>query len=338
MKPLKGKVFRIITIFIVLSLCLVGCGNSKGKEDLASVKEKVELNAGAVMKNQNGEYKLFNYENGEFSSVDVDGIVLAYDKQSSNYVCLQNQVPYVVTKNEKYQLPHSDYSSLKLSVNGKYVSYFIDDKGLKLKVVNTESNKIIDLNSNVTISGSFYDWYDEDTIMYYGISNDGVNGIFAYNFNDNTEELKYKIKEGFLAYFECYDKNIVFLKSNFQGEKEFMTISKDATDAEILTNEIDEISDVIVNDNKYYFMGKQKDNSKSLYMLKDKKIKRMVYDFPSNLKVNKGLVLDSERNVLFIGSNGSNASEEQLYKCSEDGTIISLFENSTDFMFIVFSK
>ena len=160
---------------------------------------------------------------------------------------------------------------------------------LKLKIFDTNGNKEIEMKSNVSISGTLYDWYDVNTLVYYGVSNDGVNGLFTYNIKENKEELLYKIKEGYLAFIKGTIDNVVFLQLTLENNKELIMIDKKTKDVKLLTDNIEELSDIIINKEKIYFTGKISDNVSSVYELKNNKAKRLVFDFPTVVKTEKGL-------------------------------------------------
>lgn len=336
MGPVKRKCLSIVA-FIVLPLCLLGCSTSKNADDgTGNATEELRINSGAVLKSEEGYYKLYDYENGKYSKTDTEDVVLAYDKESSSYIYTTQGANYVVRNGKRNEIEDKDISGLKLSKGGKYISYFIQDNGLKIKIYEMDNNKQVDINSNVTISGTLYDWYDKDTLVYYGVSNEGVNGLFTYNLNDNKEELLYKIQEGFLAYIKGNEDDVLFLQITLENKRELMVIDKSTKDVKTISCDMDEIKDIVKVNDKYYASGRGKDNVNSLYELDLKKSKRLIYDFPSIVKSEKGLSVDENGNILFIGSKSGLSSEEQIYQYSSDGTV-SLVENTgLDYVFVVY--
>jgi hypothetical protein len=190
------------------------------------------------------------------------------------------------------------------------------------------------MKSDVSISGTLYDWYDVNTLVYYGVSNDGVNGLFTYDIKENKEELLYKIKEGYLAFIKGTIDNVVFLQLTLENKKELIMIDKKTKDVKLLTDNIEELSDIIINKEKIYFTGKISDNTNSLYELINNKAKRLVYDFPAIVKIKKGLKVDQNGNVLFVGSNSSTSKEEQVYTYAQDGSISAVSKESVDLVFL----
>lgn len=331
MKLLKRKYWSIL-VFIVFPLFILGC--SAEKEKAPNVTEDIKLNSGAVLKSEEGTYKLYNYKDGKYEEMKGNNIVLSYDKNSSSYIGVEEGKHYVVHNGHRFEINDSGYSELKLSKDAEYMSYFIENDGLKLKIFDTNENKEIEMNSNVSISGTLYDWYDVNTLVYYGVSNDGINGLFTYNIKENKEELLYKIKEGYLAFLKGTIDNVVFLQLTLENNKELMMIDKKTKDVKILTDNIEELSDIIINQDKIYFTGKVSNNINSLYELKDNKAKRLVFDFPAIVKTEKGLTIDDNGNVLFIGRNDENSKEEQVYTYTLDGSISAVSKNSTDYVFL----
>ena len=336
MGPVKRKYLSMIA-FIVLPLCLFGCSTASDKADAASnVAEEIILNSGAILKSEEGSYNLYNYEDGKYSKMNVDDVVLAYDKESSIYICTENGVNYFVRDGKKNEIKEKDISGLKLSKEGEYISYFIQDNGLKLRIYNTSHNEEIKIDSNVTISGTLYDWYDKDTLVYYGVSDDGVNGLFTYNIKDNKEELLYKINEGFLAYLKGTQDDVLFIQITLENKRTLMVIDKNTKNVETLSLDMDEIKDIVKSDDKYYAVGKGRDNVESLYEVKAGSVKRLVYDFPASVNVEKELALDDNGDVLFIGSKDGVTSEEQIYKYSSDGTVSLIQNTGTDYAFVIY--
>lgn len=335
MKSLKRRCLSSLA-FIVLTLFILGCSSEKIKT--TNVTEEINLNEGAVLKGEDGSYKLYNYENGKYEQAKTNNIILAYDKSSSNYISIEDSKTYIVNSRSKFEIKNSDYSELKLSKEGNYIAYFIDDNGFKLKIFDTSGNKEIEMKSDVSISGTLYDWYDVNTLVYYGVSSDGVNGVFTYNIKENKEELLYKIKEGYLAFIKGTTDNVVFLQLTLENKRKLIMIDKKTKDVKILTDDIEELSDIIINKDKIYFTGKIPDNINSVYELNNNKPKRLVYDFPDVVKTKKGLILDENGNILFVGSNNINSNEEQVYTYAQDGSISSISKNSTDYLFLKYQS
>ena len=104
MKLLKRKCLSIL-VFIVLPLFILGC--SSEKEKTPNVTEEIKLNSGAVLKSEEGIYKLYNYENGKYEQMKSNNIILAYDKNSSSYISVEDGKPYVVGNGNKFEIKDS---------------------------------------------------------------------------------------------------------------------------------------------------------------------------------------------------------------------------------------
>lgn len=332
MRLSKRECFGLF-MFIILPLFILGCASSKDKTP-SNTTEEVKLNLGAMLKSENGIYKVCNYEEGKYKETKSNEIILIYDKSSSNYVCVEDKKYYIVTSKNKFQINDSDYSQLKLSSGGKYISYFVEDNGLKLKVFDTDENKQIDIKSNVAISGILYDWYDQENLIYYGIDSDGKNGLFTYNIKENKENLLYNMKEGYLAFLKTNGDNVVFIQLTLENKKQLMVLNKESKEVTLLSKAIDNLTDIKMYNEKMYFTGKASNNINSLYELDNNKIRRLVFDFPAIVNVEKGLEIDDDGNILFIGSENSSNKEEQIYEYSNDGSISSISESSVDYAFV----
>ena len=320
-------------IFIVLPLLILGCKEENTNSN--NVAEVIQLEKGAVLKSEEGKYNIYNYKNYKYYKEDTQSTVLAYDKGSSSYICIEDGKRFIVYNNKKYIIKDEKYEGLKLSPHGKYISYFLDDNGLKLKVFkNDDKNSEIKINTNVSISGTLYDWYDDNTIVYYGVKTDKTNGLFTYNLITNKEELIYKVEEGYLAYLKGTVDNLLFLQINLENDKELIVIDKKTKNSNVLSNEIEELNDVISLNEKFYFTGKMKDDSESLYEIEDNNIKRLVFDFPAIIDAEKGLKADNEGNILFVGKNDISSQYEKIYSYNKDKSVSVVSDEAVDYVFI----
>ncbi|GAA0075937.1 hypothetical protein UT300005_03150 [Clostridium sp. CTA-5] len=330
MSIFKNKSLKFLA-FIVFPLFVLGCSGNKAK--VSNAAEEIKLNSGAVLKSEDSSYGLYNYKDGKYEKEQINGMVVTYDKSSSSYIYMQDEKHYIVHNGYKMEIKDKNYSNIKMSPNGEYVSYFIENDGLKLKVVTNTKDKEIQLKSNVSISGTLYDWYDKNTLVYYGISNDGVNGIFTYNLETNKEDLLYKIQEGFLSFIKASKDNVVFLQIDLENKKSLMMINKGSKEVTLLNDNIEIVSDVVIQNDELYFTGKISSDKESLYKINGDKVKRVVFDFPNVVKIDKGLCIDENNNILFIGSNAS-LNNESIYSFSEDGTIELLSKPAKEYIFL----
>ena len=333
MNSLKRKYMRMM-LFIAFPLFILGCGKSDSIDSTSKITEDIKLNAGAVLKIEDSNYKLYDYKDGNFVKSSFKNPVISYDKATSSYIYVEGNKHYVYTKENTFAIEDESYTAIKLSPKAEYISYFTDNNGLKLKVFNTKDNKKIDIESNVSISGTLYDWYDSDTIVYYGVSDENVNGLFTYNIKENKEELLYKIDEGYLAFINADIDDILFLQLTLDNERKLMAINKETKETEVLTDKIYEIEDIVQCDGKYYFTGKMNGDNNSLYEINNGKIKRLIFDFPTVVLIKKGLTVDNDKNILFIGSNSGDMKDQAVYSYSSDGTVSIVSDKSSDYVFV----
>ncbi|HBJ1650288.1 hypothetical protein [Clostridium botulinum] len=330
MSVLKKKKMSIL-VFIVLPLLMLGC-SSKNDESI-SVAEELQINQGAILKYEEDKYNLYDYKKDQYKLYEPNKAVVAYDKSSSNYIYSEDKKYYIVHNGEKNEVKDKEFTDIKISPNGKYISYFIEDEGLHLKVFETGKNKEMKIDSKVSISGVLYDWYDENIILYYGVSNDGVNGIFTYDLNNNKEDLIYKIDEGFLGFIKSSKENIIFLQIDFDNNKELMILNKSNNEVVLLTDKVELLQDIVIKNNEIYFVGKAYNDKESLYRINENKVQRLVFDFPSMVEADKGLSVDENGEILFIGKDDSSKNKA-VYSCSEDKTISLVSDKASDYNFI----
>ncbi|MGN0144847.1 MAG: hypothetical protein ACI398_07680 [Clostridium sp.] len=335
MTKFKRKYLYAIA-FSVFSLFALGCSSAKEIAEL-NVAEDIELNPGAVLKSENGSYSLYDY-NDKYIKHEPDKVVLTYDKNSGSYIYRDNNDTFAVYDHKQSKIENEDYIKLKLSPGGEYYSYFVEDNGMKLKVFKLKDNEELEINSNVSISGIIYDWYDNNSIIYYGVSDDGINGIFINNMKENKEELLYKIKEGYVAYLKATINNILLFQLDFENKRQLLMIDKSTKNVEVLNNDVEEIKDAVALNDDIFFVGRIKDNVNSIYKITNGDTKRVVYDFPAIIDMEKGIKIDKNGNILFVGSNEINGSTEQLYKYSSDGSISSISDKSSDYAFVDYSE
>lgn len=330
MKINKRAKYKVLNV-VFCSLFLMSCGSEK--ED--AVSSTIDLNKGAIVELKEGLYENYNLQDGEYNKVDSDKSIRLYDKESGNYIGEKdNKLVYSYNGklNELNNYDSSD-SNLKLAPKGKYISYFSNGEGLKLHLVDLKENEEIEFNSKVLISGTFLDWLDEENVVYYGVSEDGLNGIFQYNVKSKEEKLFYKIDGGFIHFIKNVESGVICIQETINNEKIVRLLDKDGNDKEILSESLSNAYDVIYDGKVYYFLGKANNNVVSIYRLENKTLKRLVYDFPKNIDVNKGLSLDEENNVLFIGSNLDN-NKEEIYKIEKDDSVNLIKSDSTDYSFV----
>lgn len=309
------KKSRIYVLFIAAvsfsCLTLTGCG----KENNTVIEEKIEISSGSVLIEENGEYKNYNLEDEKYSKLDADKTIIEYDKDSGKYIYNSNGEKYLYNNKESIKINEKNPIKLQISPNGKFITYFKNEGYLQLVIIDAETGEELEFDSRVAISGDLIDWIGEEQLVYYGIDDDKNNGLFTYNIKTNEEELLYKLDVGYIEFLETSKRGTVFVQETVNSEKILKLIdsNKDVTE---LTNEIVEVSDIEITDKGVYLLGKLKDDNYSVYKI-DNGIKRLIFDFPSIIHLDKGLSSDDEGNILFIGSIDS-FNNENIYKYADE--------------------
>lgn len=327
----KNKyLYSKLIITCIIPIILIGCKN-KDEE----VIEQLEMNKGSIVLDENGDYEVYNYNERNYEKINSDYIITAYNSESKNFIYNEKGEYKVNYKGKDTTIEESRIlHNPKLSLDGKYISYFIKEDYLDLKVKDIETLEYIDINSNVAISGDLIDWITNDILVYYGIDNNKVNGIFTYNIKNSEEKLLYKLDKGYIEYIEVIENGIVFVQEKGIKDKYLKILNVDGTVEEEIEG-ISEVRDVEKNSEGIFILGKLEDNNYSLYKYSDGKIKRLIYDFPKLVNLEKGLSKDSNGAILFMGSD-ENYNTPSIYSCSDD-TISLINSKEGNYYFIDFN-
>lgn len=310
MKKKRRRINFLVSLILLISMFLYGCNNKQEEE------QKIDIKSGAIALENLGEYKIYNLTNDKYEKIDTEYLITAYDLKSGNFIYNengQNKVNYL--GKEELIEEGKTVISPKLSIGGDYLAYFIREDYLELKLKDLSKSKEIQINSNVSISGELIDWLDEDTLVYYGIDNDKNNGIFIYNIIDKEEKLLYKLDLGYVEFLKVLDNEIVLVQDKGGKEKLVKVINENGEVTETIKN-ISDVSDIESNSDGIFILGKLQDNNYSLYKYKEGTIKRLVFDFPKFINLEKGLSKDKDGNITFSG--GEDHKQEKIYKCSDD--------------------
>ncbi len=327
---------RPIYILIVLgfSFILTACGQKKVQNnELTSNKvEAIKVQNGAVLLEENGKYNTLNFVDGRYSNLKNKDIVIEYNKESGTYVFMRDGKHYIYYNGREKEITDVNYNFIKISPDGNYVSYMIYDNGYKLKVLSLKDNKEININSKVAISGELYDFINKDNIVYYGVSSDGVNGIFTFNLKTNKEELLYKLDSGYAEFLKGENNEVIILQQTADNKRILKRISKENKSVENISNKFEDVKDIIKVSDMYYVLGTAINDSPSVYKINKGKVQRLVYSFPSSIDLKKGLSIDSNGNILFIGSNSNENNQEVFSYKNESISIVSNIEGKYDFI------
>ncbi|ATD55211.1 hypothetical protein [Clostridium chauvoei] len=322
---ISKKYILLILGLTSTSLILNGCS----KKNISV--ESIQLSKGSIVKEVDGTYSNYKFESNEYSKIETEKVILSYDLDSGNYIYNSNGKNGVVAKDNEIPIDYNNPKDLKLSKGGNYFSYFKDESYMELVIRDVKNNKDIQINSNVAISGTLVEWLNEDTLVYYGIDDKKNNGIFTYNLKENKEELIYKLQNGFIQFLRTYEENVIFVQQTMENNRylKIIDLNKNVKD---ITSEIIEVSDVLSTEKGLFVLGKMKDNNYSIYKIEGGNVKRLVFDFPNIIHLEKGLSCDKDGNLLFIGST-SSFSKEKVYTYV-DGSITSLTNLESKYHFI----
>lgn len=322
----KGRKKIFLSGFIVLIIiAFIGCNNTEPEEP------KIELSKGAIAIENSGEYKIYNLKDNKYELVDTDYIITSYDEESGTFVLNDKGEVKLNSLSKEYSIEVDEVIvSPKVSLKGKYLSYFVKDGYLDLKIKDIESNTYIDFNSDVIISGDLIDWINEDTLVYYGIDNNKNNGVFTYNIPEKKENLLFKLDLGYVEYLEVIEENLIIVQEKDNKERFLKVIDNKGELVETI-DKIVEVSDVEVTKDGIYILGRLENNNYSLYKYSEGSMKRLVYDFPKLINLEKGLSKDKDGNIIFVG--GDDNDTEKLY-ISIDGAISQLEASEGKYHFI----
>lgn len=323
---MKKKGVLLVSSILSSWLFISGCSKT-----LDVPSEKITLLKGAVAREENGNHTNYNLTEGKYNKLEVEKAVIAYDRISGNYVYEKEGKIFISYKDKEIEIVDKNITEPKVSPGGEYSSYFKKDPYMQLVVKDLEKNKEIEINTTVAISGQLMDWSSENNIVYYGIDENKVNGIFTYNIESGEEELIYKLESGYLEFLKSSKEGVVFLQETIANKKVLKSIDKDRN-VKIISEDIVELKDIEITEKGTFVLGKMKDNNQSIYEIKDDKFNRLIYDFPNIIHMEKGLSCDEEGNLLFIGGTDS-FDKENIYIC-EDGYVKSVTNDNLKYYFV----
>ena len=325
MKVLLKK-FKAVLV-IVMCTAFVSC-NGIGEENENYIP--ITLSKGAVVFNNSSGRIIYNLVDGIYKSIDERRNIIEYNKQDTILFERDNK-GVIQYKGKEIILDEDRIIKENISALGNYIMYFVDNGALELKIFNLETEKYENLEINGFISGDLVDWYNETSIVFYGVDEKKNNGIFTYDIENKTQKQIYNIEEGYISYLENIKGKILIKEENFNSDV-VVKIIKDDGKVEIISKNIEEIIDVEETSKGLFLLGKRLDDNISLYEYKGGDFQRVVYNFPSYINIESRLSSTEEGDVLFVGSN-SNPKEHSIYKYSE-GTISTMSANKGQYNFI----
>lgn len=326
----KRKCKRVIILIqlMIIAIFFLGC-----KKESVEEISKIRLNKGAFV-DESTSYETFNFNSeNTYEEIDTKGKVITnFNKKSNTYTFYKDNSFYVNYNSKDIKIEHSKIASLKISQEGNYVFYFINDEYLEPAVMDLENEKEILLDNKAIISGQFIDWITDTKLAYYGANTEEkATGIFIYDIKTKNEENLYKISNGYVKFLKHIDYGLALVEEHY-GEDTVLNIVSVNGDITEISREVIDVNDIESINNKLYLLGKIKNNNYSIYELDNGVIKRLLFDFPNVLYAEKGLSVNEAGEILFVGSS-SNEKSEHVYKYS-DGSVILVSDDITNCNFI----
>lgn len=315
----KGKYRRILIAFqIMLTVLLfIECNKKQVEEEI-----KLTLNKGAFVDDSNS-YETFNFNSEDsYEKIDTnDKVINNFNIESNTYTFYKDNSFYINYDNEDIKIEHEKITSLKISPDGNYVFYFINDEYLVPAVMDLKENKEILLDNKAVISGYFIDWITEGKLAYYGVdTEENIAGIFTYDIKSKSEEKLYTISNGYIRFLKHVDDGLALVEEYYGEATVLNIINADGIVSEI-SREVIDINDIEEANGKIYLLGRVKNNNYSIYEIDNGEIKRLIFDFPNILYAEKGLSVNENGEILFVGSSGSS-TDQHIYKYSDNSVIL----------------
>lgn len=171
-----------------------------------------------VVENEEGRSNIYKVTKNSISKAGDTSLVseLAYDAQNKAVVYLHtksngtnlvnNDIRIVTPSKEKIFDKFYSASDIKLSPDGNkiaYRSYKKDsyDSAEGLKIYDIKNDRNINMNTNVLVSGSLYEWKNDDEILYYGIKSKTNGKIYDYNIKKGSESIYFNDINGICMFF-----------------------------------------------------------------------------------------------------------------------------------------
>lgn len=324
----KCKRLMILIQLMITVVFFLGC-----KKESVEEISKISLNKGAFV-DESTSYETFNFSSeNTYEEIDTEGKVITnFNMESNTYTFYKDNSFYVNYNSKDIKIEHNKIASLKISPEGDYVFYFINDEYLEPAVMDLKNEKEILLDNKAVISGQFIDWITDTKLAYYGVNTEEkTTGIFTYDVKTKNEDNIYKISNGYVKFLKHIDDGLALVEEHY-GEDTVLNIVSVNGDITEISREVIDINDIESVNDKLYLLGKVKNNNYSIYEFDNGVIKRLVFDFPSVLYAEKGLSVNEAGEILFVGSV-SNEKKEHVYKYS-DGSVALVSNYITNCNFI----
>lgn len=324
----RCKRLMIVIQLMITTIFFLGCK----KENVEEIS-KINLNKGAFV-DESTSYETFNFNSeNTYEEIDTEGKVITnFNTESNTYTFYKDNSFYVNYNSKDIKIEHNKIASLKVSPEGNYVFYFINDEYLEPAVMDLKNEKEILLDNKAVISGQFIDWITDTKLAYYGVNTEEkTTGIFTYDIKTENEDNLYKISNGYVKFLKHIDDGLALVEEHY-GEDTVLNIINVNGDVTEISREVIDINDIESINNKLYLLGRVKNNNYSIYEIDNGVVKRLLFDFPSVLYAEKGLSVNEAGEILFVGSV-SNGQPEHVYKYS-DGAVVLVSDDITNCNFI----
>lgn len=324
------KTTFLITFFIAI-LSFTACGSKK--EELPKVNNLPHYSQVTAIENKDDTSDVFKIENNSLYNIgNIESVFdMVYNIKNSIYIYSVNiskgenlnNNKLVIIKDEKRKELKDFYSAVDLKINssGDKLAFRTFSKDAQesaegLKIYDINNKKYIDIKSKVLVSGSLYQWIDENRIIYYG----GIEGqknsnkIYLYDFISNKEEVYLDNINGYCMYFTPINKDILVLTR--QGDKSklyyYDSTRKKVEDVEGNIEEIYKSKADLKNGHIFLVAGEDEAN-RALYKFSSEnfKLERITYDFPKQVDILSGMGLDEQGNIYFSGIQNENEKDKK---------------------------
>lgn len=302
---------KVSTILIII-LCffLLGCNNSEKNKNVEKTEE-VRLPEIAVFGSENNLTRVYEYNSQNLvpTKISFEDKVIDFAKQNNTILFKQitqdkNSQYYLISKNKKVWIKDLNIvNPPKLSKGGGKVIYSQqNDSNVQYYIFDVLKESRSELRKDIIISGDMYQWLDDEKIVFYGVDNSQVSGIFVYDVvNDKLTRL-YTV-QGYLEFFSLINSDkLLILKNDLNNNKQLILYDLENNSKKDLTNRIESVDSATAFGDIIYIKGSVRNNKYSIYEItKAGKISRLIYDFPKVLTEKQRIVCDKDGNLIFTG-------------------------------------
>lgn len=302
---------KVSTILIII-LCffLLGCNNSEKNKNVEKTEE-VRLPEIAVFGSENNLTRVYEYNSQNLvpTKISFEDKVIDFAKQNNTILFKQitqdkNSQYYLISKNKKVWIKDLNIvNPPKLSKGGGEVIYSQqNDSNVQYYIFDVLKESRSELRKDIIISGDMYQWLDDEKIVFYGVDNSQVSGIFVYDVvNDKLTRL-YTV-QGYLEFFSLINSDkLLILKNDLNNNKQLILYDLENNSKKDLTNRIESVDSATAFGDIIYIKGSVRNNKYSIYEItKAGKISRLIYDFPKVLTEKQRIVCDKDGNLIFTG-------------------------------------